>query len=285
MNDVDGAVFQNRLGAGERHGIGNFIGNVFFDRRRLALGGLHHHTAFARTDDGAFTGKSALLSIVVDTFKVIDPFILTTHAAEPLAAAAHAEITDAALDARIDGRNIDGIAAARAAGAVSGEAIGIDFRTGFQITQRTADVFSLPFRHHPATLVAFAVAPAAVIETKTGVAGGAKLVEHHNIMLRVFEAEKAGALDNSRIGFALIGIRQVEHAGEFDAFAIKIYFLCTHVELQNLSGSTRSSRSNSSNRLRCANILNDLDVWNDLNGVYALTVGKTSCPNKSICWY
>ena len=120
MNDVDGAVFQNRLSAGQRHGIGNFIGNVFLDRRRLALRSLHHHTAFARADDGAFTGKGALLSIVVDTFKIIDPFILAAHAVEPLAAAAHAEITDAALDARIDGRNIDGIAAARSAGAVSG---------------------------------------------------------------------------------------------------------------------------------------------------------------------
>ena len=33
------------------------------------------------------------------------------------------------------------------------------------------------------------------------------------------------------------------------------------------------------------NILNDLNVWNDLNGVYALTAGRTSWPNKSICWY
>src|SRR6266850_3542781 len=275
MNDVDGTVFQNRLGAGQRHGIGNFIGNVFLDRRRLALRSLHHHTAFARTDDGAFTGKGALLSIVVDTFEIIDPFILTTHAVEPLAAAAHAEITDAALDARIDGRNIDSIAAAGAAGAVGGEAIGIDLRTGFQVTQRAADIFGLPFRHHPAAVVAFAVTPATVIETETSVAGGAKLVEHHNIMLRVFEAEKAGTLNNSRKRFALIGIRQVEHAGEFDAFAIKIYFLCTHVELQVWFKSFKPFKQFKSSASGPRNVLNDLNVWNDLNGLYARTAGKT----------
>ena len=33
-------------------------------------------------------------------------------------------------------------------------------------------------------------------------------------------------------------------------------------------------------------VLNDLNGWNVLNGpTYALTAGRTSCPNKSICWY
>ena len=56
---------------------------------------------------------TARLSIVVDTFKIIDPFILTTHAVEPIAAAADAEIADAALDTRVDGRDVNRIAAAQ----------------------------------------------------------------------------------------------------------------------------------------------------------------------------
>src|SRR5581483_8502128 len=196
------AVFENRLGARQRHGVGNLVGHVFFDRGGLALRRLHHDAAFARADDGALAGERALLAVGLDALQIIDPLVFAAHRVQPLAPAADAEIADAAFDPGIDGRHVNRVAAAGAAGAESGEPIRVDVRARLQIAQRRADVLRLPFRHHPAALVAFAVAPAAIVEAETGVARGAELLEHHDVMLGVFETEKSRPLNNARIRFA-----------------------------------------------------------------------------------
>src|SRR5215207_7253182 len=147
---------------------------------------------------------------------------------EPVTPVADAQIADAALDSAVDGRDIDGVAAAGAAGAVSGDPVRIDFGACLHKSDGIANVFGLPFGHDPAAIVTFTVTPAAVIEAQAGVAGSAQLVEHHNVVLGIFEPEKSGALDNAGKRFALIRIRQIEHARELDAFTVEIYLLCTH---------------------------------------------------------
>ena len=189
------------------------------------------------------------------------------------------KIADAAFDARIDGRDVDGIAAAGAAGAVGGEPVGIDVRAGFHETERAADIFRLPFGHDPAAVVALAIAPAAVVEAETGVTGGAELLEHHDVVLGVFEAEKARALDDAGIGLALIGVGQIEHAGELDAFAVKINFFSSHITPSITAFTFKPFKpfqpfgDSDSERLERLERLNDL---NDER--YARTAGRTSWP-------
>src|SRR5258705_6786830 len=126
---------------------------------------------------------------------------------EPVSTAADTEIADAALNPWIGRCDVNGIAAAGAAGAVGGDPVRIDFRASLHIRDGAADIFGLPFGHHPAAIVAFAVAPAAIVKTETSITRGAKLFEHHDVVLGVFEAEKAGSLNNSSIGLALIRVR------------------------------------------------------------------------------
>ena len=83
-----------------------------------------------------------------------------------------------------------------------------------QIAERAPDVFRLPLRHHPAALFAFAVPPTAVVEAQTSVSNGAELFEHHDVMFSVLEAEKARALNDAGIRFALIRIRQIKITDE-----------------------------------------------------------------------
>src|SRR6266540_2383953 len=168
---------------------------------------------------------------------------------QPIAPIADAEIGNAALNARIDGRDVDGIAAAGAAGAVGGDAIRIDLGACLHVGDRATDIFSLPSGHDPTALVALAAAPTTIVKAKTSVARRTKLFEHHDVVLGVFKAEETRTLDDSRIGLALLGIRKIEHAGELNAFAVKIDFFRTHGNSQNLSCSNSSIRSNSSNRL------------------------------------
>src|SRR4030095_8412718 len=158
---------------------------------------------------------------------------------QPIAAAAHAEVADTALDTRIDGRDIHCVAAASAARAVGGDAIGVNVIAGLHVLDGVANIFAFPLGHHPAALFALAVAPAAIIEAKTGVARRAKLVEHHDVMLGVFEAEKAGTLDNSRKRFVLIRVRQIKIADQLVAFAVKRNFFSAHFNPQKflVSGS------------------------------------------------
>src|SRR6476620_2964389 len=131
---------------------------------------------------------------------------------EPLAPAADTEITDAAFDARVDRRDVNGVAAAGPAGTIGGEPIRIDFRPGFEIAKGTPDVFRLPLRHHPAALFAFAVPPTAVVEARTRVSNGAELFEHHDVMFSVLEAEEARALNDAGVWFCLLRVGQIEHA-------------------------------------------------------------------------
>src|SRR5512144_2909038 len=147
---------------------------------------------------------------------------------EPFAPATDTEITDAAFDARVDRRDVNGIAAAGPAGTIGGEPICIDVRPRFEIAKGTPDVFRLPLRHHPAALFAFAVPPTSVVEAQTSVSNGAELFEHHDVVLGVLEAEKARALNDARVWLCLLRVGQVEHACELDAFAVEIHFLRTH---------------------------------------------------------
>src|SRR5438093_5040922 len=148
-----------------------------------------------------------------------------------MAPVAHAEIRDAAFDARIDRGNVHRVAAPGAARSVSCDPVRIDFGAGLQVSNGVADVVRLPLWYHPATVVAFAVAPAAVIKAKASIVGCTELLEHHNVMLGVFKTEKAGPLDDSRKRLALIGVREIQNAAELVAFVIKIHLLCAHVRL------------------------------------------------------
>src|SRR5437867_7085809 len=58
VHDVLGAVFEDRLGARQRHRIGDFALNVLLDRRGLTLGRLDL-TSLARVADGAWAGDHA----------------------------------------------------------------------------------------------------------------------------------------------------------------------------------------------------------------------------------
>ena len=84
------------------------------------------------------------------------------------------------------------------------------------------------FGHHPAAIIAIAVAPTAVIEAKASIAGRAELLEHHDVVLGLVQAEKTGTLDDSWKGLTLIRIGQIKHARELIAFAVKIHFFCAH---------------------------------------------------------
>src|SRR5204863_9422989 len=143
----------------------------------------------ARADDRAGAFERALLAVFLNALQVIDPFVLAAHRVEPVAPVADAEIADGAFDALVNRRDVDGVAAAGAAGAVGRDAVGIDVAPRLHIADRVADVFDLPCRHDPAALVALARAPAAVVEAETGVARGAELLEHKSVVLGVLEAQ------------------------------------------------------------------------------------------------
>src|SRR5215470_14837749 len=106
MDDIDGAVLENRFGTGQRHGIGDLGFHFFFNGGRFTLGG-GDHDLFARTDNCAGAGENPFLAVLLDALEVIDPFILASHRVQPIAAAADAEIANATLNTRIDGGNID----------------------------------------------------------------------------------------------------------------------------------------------------------------------------------
>src|SRR5262249_20372637 len=139
------------------------------------------------------------------------------------------------LNLGIKGWDIASIAAAGPAGAIGGNSVRIYFRPGLHVSDGAPNVFGLPFRHHPATLVAFTVAPTPIVEAETGVACRAELLEHHNVVFGVFEPEKARSLNDSGIRLALVGIRQVEHPGEPNPFVVNVYFLFSHTTSKDCS--------------------------------------------------
>src|SRR6266496_4428058 len=108
-------------------------------------------------------------------------------------------IGDFTLNVLLDGRgltlgSLDHNSLARADdGARAGEhALLPVFIDGLHVSNGVADVFRLPLWYHPGTVVAFAVAPGAVIKAKASVVGRTELLEHHNVMLGIFKTEKAG---------------------------------------------------------------------------------------------
>src|SRR3989338_2063595 len=126
---------------------------------------------------------------------------------EPIPAVAHAEIANAAFDARIDGRDVNRVAAAGASRTVGRDPVGVDARPGLPGWDAIAGGFRLPLGHYPAAMFSFTLAPAPVVEAQTGVSRGAELFEHQDVVLGVLQAEKTRTLNDSRPRLALISIR------------------------------------------------------------------------------
>src|SRR5262249_11548818 len=165
--------------------------DLFLDRSGLPLG-RGDHDLLARAHHLARAFDRALFAVVLDALQIIHPFVLAAHRMEPVAPVADAEIADGAFDALVDRRHVGRVAAAGPPEAVVRVAFRVDIFARLHVADRVADALDLPLRHDPAALVALARAPAAVVEAEAGVARGAELLEHHRVMLRVLEAQKAG---------------------------------------------------------------------------------------------
>ena len=78
VHHLDRAVFQNRLGARERHGIGNFPLTSFLIVV-VWRSGVWTMMPFAGADDRAGAGEDAFFSVFVDGLEIIDPFVFAPH--------------------------------------------------------------------------------------------------------------------------------------------------------------------------------------------------------------
>src|SRR3989338_4559912 len=134
---------------------------------------------------------------------------------ETIPAVAHAEIANAAFDARIDGRDVNRIAAAGPSRTVGRDPVGIDIRAGLHVCDAIADVFRLPLGHYPA----------AIVEAEAGVSRFTELLEHQNVVLGVFEAEEAGPLHDGGPGLAFLSVREIDSTAQLVAFTVKGYLL------------------------------------------------------------
>src|SRR3989338_8546397 len=155
---------------------------------------------------------------------------------EPIPAVAHAEIANAAFDARIDGRDVNRVAAAGASRTVGRDPVGIDVRPGLHVCDAIADVFRLPLGHYPAAMFSFTLAPAPVVEAEAGVSRLAELLEHQNVVLGVLQAEKTRTLNDSRPRLASLSVREVDGSAQLVAFAIEGYFFNAHLKLHLVTG-------------------------------------------------
>src|SRR3989304_6531598 len=147
---------------------------------------------------------------------------------EPLPAVAHAEKANPAFAARIDGRDVNRVAAAGPSRTVGRDPVGIDVRPGLHVCDAIADVFRLPLGHYPAAMFSFTLAPAPVVAAQTGVSRGAELFEHQDVVLGVLQAEKTRTLNDSRPRLALISIREIDSTAQLIAFAVKSDLLGSH---------------------------------------------------------
>src|SRR3990167_1029313 len=147
---------------------------------------------------------------------------------EPIPAVAHAEIANAAFDARIDGRDVNRIAAAGPSRTVGRDPVGIDIRAGLHVCDAIADVFRLPLGHYPAAMFSFTLAPAPIVEAEAGVSRFTELLEHQNVVLGVFEAEEAGPLHDGGPGLAFLSVREIDSTAQLVAFTVKGYLLSAH---------------------------------------------------------
>src|SRR3990172_10225017 len=102
---------------------------------------------------------------------------------EPIPAVAHAEIANAAFDARIDGRDVNRVATAGPSRTVGRDPVGIDVRPGLHVCDAIADVFRLPLGHYPAATFSFTLAPAPVVEAEAGVSPPPEFFETQNLCL------------------------------------------------------------------------------------------------------
>ena len=80
--------------------------------------------------------RRPLTAIRPDALEELEPFVLAAHTVQPVAAVGDRHLGDRRLEARVEGRRHDRIAAARAARPEDAEAAGVDLGAGLQIAGR-----------------------------------------------------------------------------------------------------------------------------------------------------
>ena len=230
LDDIFGTELHDRLGALERHLVGNLRLHLFLYRGGLALGRLDHDL-FPGADDLSGACQCALFPILIDALEIVQPLILPPHGAQPIPPVADTQVTDGTFHPWFDGGDVNGVPSAGASRSIGGDPVGIDLRPGLQVSDAVADIFDLPLRHDPAALLSLAITPPSVVKAQARVTSGTEFFEHHDVVFGVPQTEKTRPLNHRRPWLALLSVRKIEVAAQFVALAIERNFLTAHLRL------------------------------------------------------
>ena len=124
MDHILGTVLHHLIRALEWHLLGDFLLDLFLDRRGFTLGCLDHDLLTgAHHLTGA--GQHPLLSVLFNPLEIVQPLVLPPHAVKPVPTVADAEVAHNAFNPRVEGPHQNGITAACPSRAKCSDTVGI----------------------------------------------------------------------------------------------------------------------------------------------------------------